>query len=195
MSALLTSSALLDLRGRIVDALAAAFDGVDVEAHLGRFDEEQLKHFLAKAPAIRVALMALERPTRVAAGGIEALARFGVYVVTRDGAGRMDRDVAAIAAVEHVLRLADRARWGSEITLPAEPASARNLYTQGLGQAGRALWAIDLPQPVRISPSDAFGTSGPATLFLGVAPEIGRAHEDKYVGPIEGRAPELEPAP
>lgn len=180
-------SRLLQLRDRIVERIRTAVPNVEVEGHLGRFDEAELKKFMVRAPAIRVAVLALEDPRTASDEGVDYTARVGIYAVAKDGAGKFSRDEAAIAMIEAVLLLTDRQRWGLPFCLSAQRAAAQNLYTPGAQADGVALWAIDLRQPVRlVAPADDAGAL--TRLFLGFAPDIGAAHVDDYIE--LGRPPE-----
>lgn len=173
-------SRLLQLRDRIVERVRTSAPGVEVEGHLGRFDDAELRKFMVKAPAIRVAALALEDPRPVSDEGVDYTARIGLYIVTKDGAARLSRDAAAITLVEAVLMLTTGQRWGLAFAHPAQRASAQNLYTPATGQGdGVALWAIDLRQPIRLA-SEPDEAGALTRVFLGIAPNIGAAHVDDY---------------
>lgn len=178
------TSRLMQLRGAICAKIkAVAGDGVDVAGHYGRFSEDELKKFLASAPAVRVAVLALDDPCPTSDDGVDYLARIGVYVVTKDGPVVGGRDEAAVALVEAILVLSDRQRWGlGGFVRAARSATAANLYSAEAQGGGNALWAVDLRQPIRLEPAgegtDPFQLQA---LFAGFAPRIGAAHEADYV--------------
>lgn len=178
------TSRLMQLRGAICTAIiAAAGDGVDVAGHFGRFSEAELDKFLAKAPAVRVAVLALENPQAVADAGVDYVARIGIYVVTKDGPAAGDRDESAAALVEAIMVLCDRTRWGlGAFVRQSQGATAANLYSPAALGGGNALWAVDLRQPLRLAPAeegaDPFQLQA---LFAGFAPRVGAAHEADYV--------------
>lgn len=184
-------SALLTLRQAVIDTLKPALgQGWDVAGHLGRFAPADLNLFLTKAPAVRVAVLGLE------AGAIEpdgeamtTTVRLGIYVVTKDQGARLAREEIAVAAVETIMLLAFGNRWGlgAQGVRPAGAPNAQTIFNGDTVAKGVALWAIDLPQPVVIARPE--GETSPLTeLFLGLAPDIGAAHEDDYIGPITAEA-------
>ncbi|WP_291754026.1 hypothetical protein [Brevundimonas sp.] len=159
-----------------------------VEGHLGRFSAADLSTFLSVAPAIRVAVLGVRDPVAAGLTGedLDATVVLGVYVVTKDGVAKLSRDVTALAAVERILRLALGARWGLDFALPAQPGGAQNLFSGETLKAGRALWSIEINQPVAL---DGEANAEPPLgflkeLYIGVAPKVGTAHEADYLGPI-----------
>ena len=57
---------LADLPDRVADAIRAALPGLrEVAAHAGRFDLDELKAFTARAPAVRVALLRVDKGVEV----------------------------------------------------------------------------------------------------------------------------------
>lgn len=179
-------SQLLDLRQAVIARLKTKLQGFSIEGHLGRFTAAELDKFLTTAPAVRVAILGLSETTDQSDDEgtvLGAVARLAVYVVTKDGADRLGRDEAAIAAVETICLEACGQRWGVPFARPARPATAQNLYSADTLAKGRALWAIDIPQPVRLETEVA--ALDPLTeIYVGMAPEIGAAHVDDYAGPI-----------
>ncbi|PZO03984.1 MAG: hypothetical protein DCF29_10890 [Alphaproteobacteria bacterium] len=183
-------SQLIQLRDAVVDAIKAALPTFGVEGHLGRFSAADLKTFLTFAPAVRVAVLGLRDPAAAGLTGedLDATAVLGIYVVTKDGVGKLTRDTAALAAVERILRLAMGARWGLAFALPAQPGGAQNLFSGETLAAGRALWSIEINQPVALD-GEANAEPPPGflqQLYIGVAPKVGAAHEADYLGPIVG---------
>ena len=175
------ASQMMQVRDAICAVIKAQLPGFDVAGHHGRFSDVELRKFATGPSAVRVALLALERPQSVGEGYVDYLARFGLFVVTRDGAAVGDRDLQALCAVEAITVLAQRARWGvGAICMAAEGVTAQNLYSVGGQDDGVALWALDLRQPVRLQTED---DSASVTLqaWLGVAPNVGPAHRDDYV--------------
>jgi phage gp37-like protein len=183
-------SELLTLRGAMATQIDARLgSGWDVEPHLGRFTDEELKLFMAKAPAVRVAVLGLGKPTEIPdASAADYPTTIGVYVVTKDGSTKFSRDEQAIAAVEAILLLADRNRWGcGQFCRSCTPRGARNLYSDKGLRDGVALWAIELDAVVRLAPPDP-ATYTMTALYLGQAPNVGQTHVDDYTL-IAGAAP------
>lgn len=175
-------SQLLALRAAMVAAYKAALgSGWDIAGHLGRFTDEELRRFMTSAPAVRVAVLGLGRPVELAdVGAADYPATIGVYVVTKDGATKFSRDEQGIAAVEAIMQLSDRNRFGcGGFVRSCEVRGARNLYSDKVLIDGVALWALELGATVRLSPPDpaAYVLSA---AYLGTAPEIGPPHVDDY---------------
>lgn len=183
-------SQLIQLRDAVVGAIKEALPTFNVEGHLGRFSATDLTTFLNVAPAVRVAVLGVRDPVASGLEGedLDATVVLGVYVVTKDGVAKLSRDVTVLAAVERILRLAIGARWGLNFAGPAEPGGAQNLFSSETLKAGRALWSVEISQPV-VLVGEATAEPDPdflKELYIGVAPKIGAAHEADYFGPIVG---------
>lgn len=185
-------SQLIQLRDAIVAAIKRALPTFNVEGHLGRFSGSDLRTFLSVAPGVRVAVLGLRDTVASGPDGedMDATAVLGVYVVTADGTVKLTRDTVALAAVERILRLAGGARWGLAFAEPAEVTGAQNLFNGDTLNAGRALWSVEIHQPVVLA-GEANAEPPPGflrELYIGVAPNTGAAHVDDYYGPITGQA-------
>lgn len=179
-------SALLTLRQAVIDALKASLGkSWDVAGHLGRFAPADLNQFLTRAPAVRVAVLGLEAGAIQPDGdAMTTTVRLGIYVVTKDHGARLAREEIAVAAVETITLMAFGNRWGVPGVKPAGAPNAQTIFNGDTVAKGVALWAIDLPQPIVIERPE--GETNPLSeLFLGIAPNIGAAHEDDYLGPIQ----------
>ena len=182
-------SQLLQLRDAIIARIRAALPEFDVEGHYGRFDATELSRFVAKAPAARVAVLGLsDSSDGVDEDDLDTVARIGVYVVTKDGVLKASRDAAVCAASEKIVLLAKGQRWGLTFCRPAAPAVAQNLYSPESLNKGVAIWAIDIRQPVVLSAPEGAAEAPLTELYLGLAPKIGAAHVDDYLGPLPGDA-------
>jgi hypothetical protein len=174
-------SQILGLRDAIVATIKTLAPKLDVEPHLGRFDEGEMRVFLTKAPAVRVAVLGLQDVAPDAAEDtVNPCVRIGLYVVTKDVARAADRTGAALSLVEALVLLCDRNRWGlGSYARPGRVAGAELLYSQGIRDAGVALWAIDLRQPIQLT--SLAGDEGQlVTVFAGLAPDIGAGHQADY---------------
>ena len=185
-------SQLIQLRDAVVNAIKTALPAFNVEGHLGRFSAADLTTFLNVAPAVRVAVLGLRDTVASGLDGedLDATVVLGVYVVSKDGVAKLSRDVTALAAVERILRLAIGARWGLDFALPAQPGGAQNLFNGDTLKAGRALWSIEINQPVVLA-GEATAEPAPGflkDLYIGVAPRVGANHEADYFGPFAGQA-------
>lgn len=181
-------SALLDLRDAVVASVKAALPSFGVEGHLGRFEAADLQKFMTKAPAVRVAILGLADPKAEGEGLYLYNVRMALYVVTKDEVARMSRDAAALAAVETIVMLAFEQRWGLKFARPAAPATAQNLNSEASLKLGVALWGVAIGQPVRLATTDAGELDALKALWIGVAPDIGAAHRDDYLGPFPEEA-------
>lgn len=182
-------SALLTLRQAVIDQLKTTLgSGWDVAGHLGRFSAADLNQFLTRAPAVRVAVLGVgDAAIELDGDALMATVRLAVYVVTKDQGARLGREEIAVAAVETILLLAFRNRWGLPLVRPAGAPNAQTIFSADTLSKGVALWAIDIPQPIIIERPE--GDTNPLTeLFLGIAPNIGPAHVADYFGPISGEA-------
>lgn len=182
-------SQLLQLRAAVIAAIQAALPGFEVAGHLGRFSASDLGQFLVKAPAVRVAVLGLSNARALGEDGdhLAADVKVAIFVVTKDQGVRLGREEAAVAAVERLCLLATGARWGLAFARPAEPPTAQTLFNDATLAKGVALWAIDLTQSVVLSPAEAGEVEGGplSELWLGVAPNVGAAHRDDYLGPFD----------
>ena len=181
-------SQLLQLRAAVIDTISAALKGFEVAGHLGRFSPADLGQFLVKAPAVRVAVLGLTNARAIGEDGdhLAADVKLAIFVVTKDQGVRLGREEAAVAAVERICLLATGARWGLNFAKAAEAPSAQTIFNDTTLAKGVALWAIDLTQPVILSPIDGGEEEGGplSELWLGVAPKIGAEHRDDYHGPV-----------
>lgn len=174
-----------DLREAVKDELAATFDRADVETHAGRFDLGELKKFIARAPAIRIAVLGVDQEDAETGDGDLWQVRMGAFIVTKDtakaGEGRINRDAAALNMVTAALPIIRAGRFGENI-MRADRVRARNLHTDSLQEYGATLWAIEWRHRVALEDS-VFLEDGvvPHTVYLGFAPEIGLGHEDDYI--------------
>lgn len=186
-------SQLIELRDAVVAGLTHALPGTfKVEGHLGRFTADDLSQFLTVAPAVKVAILGLKDGTSAGddGGDLGCRVQIAAYVVTKDETGAK-RDVLALAAVETIARVAIGNRWGLPFAFAALPAAAQNLTNGDTLKRARALWAVEIGQPVRLwSPEDGDAGATLRQLYVGVAPEIGLAHVDDYVGPIPSETTE-----
>lgn len=180
-------SQLIELRAAVVAGLTAVLPRTfKVEGHLGRFTADDLNQFLTIAPAVKVAILGLKDGASAGddGGDLDCRVQLAAYVVTKDETAAA-RDVVALAAVETIACVALGNRWGLPFAFAALPAGAQNLTNSDALKRGRALWAVEIGQPIRLwSPEDGDAGATLRQMYVGVAPEIGLAHVDDYVGPI-----------
>jgi len=176
---------LAGLPDRVADAIRAALPGLrEVAAHAGRFDLDELKAFTARAPAVRVALLRVDKGVEVSGPAMRREAQLAAFIVTRD-APALPRDRAAAAIAQALLALAEGARWGSPDLGQARSVAAENLYSAGARGQGVSLWAVSWAQPLMLEAAPAPGV--PVDLYVSQAPETGAAFEAAYA--LAGDAP------
>lgn len=183
-------SVLLGLRAAIIADIATELpQGWSVDGHLGRFTAADLTKFITVAPAVRVAVLGLTDPKPLDADAVEWRVKIGVFVVTKDQGKALAREEIAAAAVETIILRAFGSRWsmGPSGVKPAEATTAQTIFNDDTLRQGIALWAIDWSQPVVLSRDDTTGegeTNPLKELWVGIAPDIGAAHRDDYIGPF-----------
>ncbi len=176
---------LTELREAVTSRFDALFAKADVAGHAGRFGTEDLRRFILKSPAIRVAILGLDAAREESGGSTVWPVRMAAFLVTRDaieaGKGKIPRDEAAMNMVGALVTEIHENRFGV-LSEPAERVRAKNLHSDTLQEKGATLFAIDWIQPVPLT-SDAFQEEGvvPTDLYLGIAPEIGTEHVDDYI--------------
>jgi len=180
-------SVLLNLRAAVIAAITAQLPkGWDVGGHLGRFTANDLTKFITLAPAVRVAVLGLTDPKPQDGDAVEWRVKIGVFVVTKDQGKALAREEIAAAAVETIVLNAFGSRWGMGAAgvRPAEAATAQTIFNDDTLRQGIALWAIDWSQPVVLEKNEAAEINPLKELWVGIAPDIGAAHVDDYIGPF-----------
>lgn len=178
------------LRDAIKDNLKSALpNNFDIDTHSGRFDANALALFIAKSPAIRVAIMGFKDFRTFGENADIANCQIGIYIALKDTSSRLDRDAGTLDIAEAVMLLANTNRWGLPFAFGAKPQGAQNLHSDVLVGKGVALWAIDISQDIIIQPDDLPSPIQLKTIYLGIAPQIGVGNEEFYI-PIDA-APTL----
>lgn len=162
----------------------------NVDSHLGRFTEADLVKFLTAAPAVRVSALDLSDFRIVSDEGTDVLTMLGIYVVTKDTTLARGRDEVAILAVEGIVKLCDRFRWGLGAFVKGDGGvrGARNLYSKEALANGVAFWALDYRVSVRLSPTPEDVVGALTSLWVGISPDIGAGHQDDYIEIVGGDA-------
>jgi hypothetical protein len=130
------------------------------DPHGGRFDLEELRRHSKKAPAVLVAMT--DASEALLAQGVETMATYVIFVITRDTAAA-PRDVAAINLVQCILSMLPGQVWLPELVDAENPfvsepdrVSAQNFFSTALDDQGVAMWAISFRQTVSLG--DAAGS-------------------------------------
>lgn len=188
-------SVLLNLRAAIIADIGALLPKPwSVDGHLGRFTAADLTKFITVAPAVRVAVLSLTDPKPQDGEAVEWRVKIGAFVVARDQAKALAREEIAATAVETIVVNAFGSRWGMGTAgvRPAEAATAQTIFNDDTLRTGVALWAIDWSQPVVLSRDEAAEFNPLKELWVGIAPDIGAAHRDDYIGPFPPVAEESD---
>lgn len=171
-----------DLLDAIVTTIHAELPGLStVETHPGQFTLEELEHFMVSTPAVRVALLGIERSVPVSDGQRDATLVLTAFVVTTD-AHLLSRDRAANNIVEALVNLIPQNKWGvTECVFGAGEAKGHNLYSADIREKGVTIFAIRWEQTVRLG-TDFWDQPGvlPTELYVGIAPDVGPGHEADY---------------
>jgi hypothetical protein len=153
----------------------------DTGTHPSPLDATELQRLALALPAVRLVHLGADQVEPVESGEIDAELRLAAFTVTGEAPG-LHREAAAAAIVEALLTLIPGQRWGETTAHPAREATAANLTTEGVAHLGLALWEVAWRQKVRLGQAILSGDGTlPTELYLGFAPEIGRAHEPRYV--------------
>jgi len=173
---------LLLYREAVIAAIHAALPELrDVSPHEGRFSADSLKRFTARAPGVRLAVLALENPSPTSSGETDWMVRSAAFVVTKNMPG-LKKDAAALNIVQALVTLITDNRFGLAFAKGASPPKAQTMMSTDLGKSGATIWVVEWTQSLRLG-VDELAVNGvvPTNLYLGFAPEIGAAHEDDYI--------------
>jgi len=151
----------------------------EAAAHPGRFDLDELRAFMARAPAVRVAALGIDQGTEAGGPVLWREIDLAAFVVTRPAPQLAAAD-AALAIVQRLLEFVPGRRWAETCLGQARAVAARNLYSGGARDSGVALWAVTWSQPVQLE-TPAPGEPLPSSIYAGLAPDIGPDHVDDYV--------------
>lgn len=147
----------------------------ECKSHPGRFNAAEVKRMSARTPSVRVSLLGI---TPGKSGN--HLLNLAAFIVTSDKRG-LHRNDAALAIAASVIRRVRGTAWGKEPLMgEASEPTAQNLYNSEIDKNGIALWAVNWSHEFR------FGDTAPEEcvlkeLYIGIAPEVGAAHEDDYL--------------
>ncbi|CAA0129474.1 Uncharacterised protein [Starkeya nomas] len=141
-----TLATLLD---PIVAGLGSLPDVKSCEAFGGRFDMAALARFGAAAPAIRVAVLGVDKINWIDTGQLDGVVEVGAFIVTRDERGK-PRDLAVLGHVHNVLVKVHAERWGLPLVQAGRPARCENLYSGAVQSAGLALWGVRWTMKLRM---------------------------------------------
>ncbi|MEM7046991.1 MAG: hypothetical protein AAF442_04995 [Pseudomonadota bacterium] len=176
---------LLDLRAAMVKGIHDRIpDLKSCETHPGRFDLDELRTIATRTPALRLAILSVDRVAEIGNGETDWAVRFATFIVTLDQ-NKLRRDDAALNLVEGFLAILPGQAWGQDNVhplLPSEISGAQNLYSNRLSQHAVSIWAVTFTQRIRLG-TDILATDGtlPRDLYIGQSPKIGKAFEGDYI--------------
>ena len=136
------------LRDAISATLKAKLPRVDVDAHGGTFDLDEVKRYAALAPAVRVALVGCGKASRWNDGRWLVPVNIACVIFARDAASAdrstiISRDTAALALATSVQIVIQGNRFGLSGVRQPEDVTARNEYSGALDATGAALWQVN----------------------------------------------------
>lgn len=186
----------LEIQQGAVEALGSALANLATCAiYAGEFSGGELGRSSLQSPAVLVACLGGTRERDVESGEVDWRFRFTAYCMVRNAAGRSARSVDCLGLVSLAVAAIDGARFGLAGVWQAKVTRLDNLYAEAFDKSGVALWAVTWEQVARLGVDEwAESGSGPLSIYLGIAPDIGAAHVDDYrkIGEIaDGEAPEL----
>lgn len=183
------SELIKTLQAAICTEIIAALPKLrECKPHDGRFDLDELKSFITRAPGVRVACLGFKAGKETAYGfEWRHEAMMAAYVVTKDQKG-LARGDAAMAIVETIAAIAGGSRWGQSADHVGEAmqVEAQNLYSRELGKTAVALWVVGWMQPVSFAKPELDGSE--LVPFL-------HYHSDWDVAPYADPAPDTLPIP
>lgn len=166
----MTPGRMLTYRNQVVADLKALFPAIrDIDAHAGRFDDDDIGRLVMAAPALRVAYLGSPRTEGQLVGTLVPNAKFGCFLITKDTI-EAKRDAQAINIGEALMVRFDRyqpKKDGKTLSQPATNVRHDILYTTAVDKRGVLLSAVSWD--VRI------------TIGAGIFDEGGAVLEELYV--------------
>lgn len=188
---------------------------VDIATHGGTFSAEEIARWSVKAPAVRIACLAIASASEDGLGTVGMDFRLAAVVAARDvpgrpagrsGEGRRMADRLVFELARGQVADDGRSLWaravfsaaeldgsaesrGCDIGEPREIRAA-NLYSAKIDRGNLSLWAVTWKQEFQARPADFSiplpdPVGIPATVLSGRAPDIGAGHEDDYETIVE----------
>lgn len=173
----------LNIQRAAIEAVKAAIPTLATCAqYAGEFSGGELSRASVQSPAVLVACLGITRDSGVDCGQVDWMCRFTAYCMVRHAGGRWPRAEGALELAALVLAAVDGSRFKFLTGVwPAKVTRLDNLYAEAFDKSGVALWAVTWEQKTRLGSDEwAESESVPTSLYIGIAPEIGAAHEDDY---------------
>ncbi|MBK1868257.1 hypothetical protein [Taklimakanibacter albus] len=152
----MSAGRILTYRTQALADLKALFPLLkDIDTHAGRFDDEEIGRLIMKAPALRLAYLGSPKTDENQDGRLGCLAKFGVFIVTKDGEP-MKRDAQALNIAEALLVAFDRYQpkvGGKTLSEAARNLRHDILYTSDTDKKGVLLTAVSWETKITIGAS------------------------------------------
>ena len=184
-------------------------DSVSIARYSGRFTERDLDRFAGRAPALLVSLQSLhlsgchaipapalhagdrqDAPRRRMQGTITC----AIAILTKDRP-EQTRDQVAIDLINTLVIALPQQTFDNSISLGVKPDSihAQNLHSLALDNKAVTLWGLTFEQTVRMETGTVPVFEKPARVMLGIEPEIGPEHIDKYAEVVAEDIEDIKP--
>lgn len=148
---------LIEQRTAIVAAVKAVCpELVDCQSHGGRFTLDDFKRIAQRTPTVRVGCLGIRDMVNDGAGGIDATATWGIFVITTDKP-QLPRDGGALILVNAIATIIPDNLWNNTATGYPEGTRGDNLFSSQLEGIGVALWAITWQQKLTLGGLDPAG--------------------------------------
>lgn len=151
------------------------------ELHPGDVNEHELKRIALHCPAVLISLGMVKPSEDVGDGQRDWPLLPVIYIISKDEP-RLGRFETAINLTQSILERITGNNFNIEGVGSPSELGAKNLFTGEIDRQKISMWAIRFTQKMRIG-SSMFDSEGevPSQLYVGIAPEIGAAHEQDYI--------------
>lgn len=167
-------SIITDLHQAITDTLMAEIPGIETSGFYPKLREA------VKVPAIFVDMASLEPGDDPGTDEIAYIARFEARIIV----GAVDDQANAPLRVRELAAEVGRIIHKNSFGLPVKPAALVSIGNDGFSPDLDAydVWMVEWEQEFHIGES-VWDDDGivPSEIYVGFAPYIGAAHEDKYI--------------
>lgn len=155
--------------------------------HRGRFTLAELSSRSLATPALRVALMGVQKVAPVADGTFDLSLKLSACLITTDTA-KAPREAVATEIINILLLHLPCTVWGlPDWVMTAQDITASNLFSGQVEQKGVQIWETTWVQTCRLGlPTQEMTESQIKQLYAGFAPHIGADHKDDYTLVAEG---------
>lgn len=146
----------------------------------GRFDIEQIKRLGVSAPAVLISRLRTVQDKTYAGPHVTFGVEMAAFVICKDGLGAGRHEMAGRIA-QTLLTLIPNCNWGQPDDIDgATGVQELPLTTKVTDEAGMAVIAVTWSHVISLT-SLPLGEAISPEVYLGVAPNIGAAHESEYI--------------